>query len=205
MTGTPRVYIVDDDEQMRRLAGRVLQPDFETIGFAGARGFLDVAPALMPGCLILDVYMPGLSGLDMLRRLASAKLWFPTVMITGRGDVGIAVHAMKLGAVDFIEKPFSPEALRDSVRLALQRLAPAEIGEVHADDARLRLAQLSAREQEVLRGLVAGLPNKTIAYDLGLSPRTVEAHRARIMAKLQARSFSALVRLAVAGGMAGPG
>jgi two-component system, LuxR family, response regulator FixJ len=194
----PKVYIVDDDEQLRTLVRRVLEPDCTVIGFADAREFLGIAPALASGCLVLDFYLPGLNGLQMLRALAERSLRFPTVMITGRGDVSIAVEAMKAGAVDFIEKPFAPAALRDSIGLAQRRLADLADASGLVDAARSRLALLSEREREVLGGLVAGLPNKTIAYDLGLSPRTVEAHRARIMSKTQAANFSALVRLALA-------
>lgn len=198
----PKVYIVDDDERMRSLVRRILEPGCAVIGFADAPQFLSVAPALASGCLVLDLYLPGISGLEMLRALAERNLRFPTVMITGQGEVGIAVEAMKSGAVDFIEKPFAAAALRDSVAVAQRRLAEMASGDADADAARSRLALLSEREREVLSGLIAGLPNKTIAYDLGLSPRTVEAHRARIMTKTQAPNFSALVRLALAGGAA---
>jgi two-component system, LuxR family, response regulator FixJ len=196
----PKVYVVDDDEQMRALVRRILEPDHAVIGFADAMQFLGVAPALAAGCLVLDVYLPTLNGLEMLRALAERNLRFPTIMITGMGEVSVAVQAMKGGAVDFIEKPFTPAALRDSVTLAQRRLADTSSIDGPTDAARSRLALLSEREREVLNGLVAGLPNKTIAYDLGLSPRTVEAHRARIMSKTQAANFSALVRLALAAG-----
>jgi two-component system, LuxR family, response regulator FixJ len=194
----PKVYVVDDDEQMRTLVRRVLEPDYGVIAFPDAQQFLDVAGALAAGCLVLDVHLPGLNGVEMLRALAQRQLHFPTIMITGHGDVTVAVQAMKAGAVDFIEKPFAPATLRGSVGLAQHRLAAAARTDTGADAARSRLALLSEREREVLSGLVAGLPNKTIAYDLGLSPRTVEAHRARIMSKTQAPNFSALVRLALA-------
>lgn len=194
-----KVYIVDDDAQMRTLVRRILEPACAVVEFADGAQFLGVAAALASGCLVLDVYLPGLNGLEMLRTLAQRNLHFPTVMITGQGEVGIAVEAMKAGAVDFIEKPFTPSALRDSVGLARRRLADSASADVQVVvAARSRLASLSVREREVLSGLVAGLPNKTIAYDLGLSPRTVEAHRARIMNKTQAPNFSALVRLALA-------
>jgi two-component system, LuxR family, response regulator FixJ len=198
----PKVYVVDDDEQMRTLVRRILEPDYTVIAFPDAQQFLGVANALAAGCLVLDVYLPGLNGVAMLRALAQQNLHFPSIMITGHSDVTTAVQAMKAGAVDFIEKPFAPAALRGSVGLAQRRLAAAERVDLSADAARLRLAVLSEREREVLSGLVAGLPNKTIAYDLGLSPRTVEAHRARIMSKTQAPNFSALVRLALAAGAA---
>jgi two-component system response regulator FixJ len=167
--------------------------------FAAAQHFLDVASALPSGCLILDMYMPELNGLEVQRRLAERKLHFPTIMITGRGQVSIAVQAMQAGAIDFIEKPFKRERILESIRLAQQHLAPLRRASDNAEVARTRLAMLSAREKEVLNGLVSGLPNKTIGYDLGISPRTVEMHRAHIMQKMAAGSLSALVRTALVG------
>jgi len=195
----PRVYVVDDDEQMRRLLTRQLQTHYDVMCFATARHFLDVASALGSGCLILDVHMPEINGLDVLRNLAENRSRFPTIMITGQGEVSIAVQAMKAGAIDFVEKPFSRDAILDSIRLA-NTTATAEDYEV-SELAKTRLARLSARELQVLSGLVAGLPNKTIAYDLGLSPRTVEVHRAKVMRKMQVVSLSALVRSALAAGV----
>jgi two-component system, LuxR family, response regulator FixJ len=196
-----RVYLVDDDELVRSALSRQLKGDYDVMCFAAARHFLDAAEALPPGCLILDVRMPGLDGLELQRRLTERNLYFPIVMMTGLGGVSAAVEAMKAGAVDFIEKPFSREDLLESVRLAQDRIAPSHVQEDAVEAAKNRLALLSARELEVLGGLVAGLPNKTIAYDLGLSPRTVESHRAHIMRKMQVPSFSALVCLALAAGV----
>jgi two-component system, LuxR family, response regulator FixJ len=142
--------------------------------------------------------MPELNGLEVQRCLAERKLRFPTIMVTGLGQVSIAVQAMQAGAIDFVEKPFKRERILESVRLAHHHLAPAGMPSDNAEEARRRLAMLSAREKEVLNGLVAGLPNKTIAYDLGISPRTVEMHRAHIMKKMEAASLSALVRTALA-------
>ena len=201
MTDLPRVYVVDDDEQMRRLLSRQLQTDYDAMCFAAAEHFLDVASALTPGCLILDVHMPEINGLEVQSCLAERNLYFPTIMITGQGEVNIAVQAMKAGAVDFVQKPFTRETILDSVRLAQRHLAPPEAGYEDAELAKTRLARLSAREVQVLTGLVAGLPNKTIAYDLGLSPRTVEVHRAKVMKKMEAASLSALVRTALAAGL----
>ena len=195
-----KVYIVDDDEQMRRALERQLRSDYDVTGFAAAKQFLDLAAALRPGCLILDVHMPEINGLEVQRRLAERHLRFPTIMITGMGEVSIAVQAMKAGAVDFVEKPFRRQQILDSLTRARQHLSTLETGDENGDVARIHLARLSAREREVLNGLVAGLPNKTIAYDLGLSPRTVEMHRSNIMKKMEARSLSALVRTALAGG-----
>jgi two-component system response regulator FixJ len=200
-TSQQRIYVVDDDELVRAALSVQLQADYDVMGFAAARHFLDAAVALPPGCLILDVRMPGLDGLELQRRLIQRNLHFPIVMMTGHGEVRVAVEAMKAGAVDFIEKPFTREDILASVRLAQDQIAPPHIQRDDAATAKNRLALLSARELEVLGGLVAGLPNKTIAYDLGLSPRTVESHRAHIMSKMQVPSFSALVWLALAAGV----
>ena len=201
MSALSRVYVVDDDDQMRRLLSRQLQADYDVMCFAAARHFLDVASALTVGCLILDVNMPEINGLEVQRGLAERSLHFPTIMITGQGEVDIAVQAMKAGAVDFVQKPFTRETILGSVRLAQQHLTPADVGYENAELAKTRLARLSAREVQVLTGLVAGLPNKTIAYDLGLSPRTVEVHRANVMKKMEVASLSALVRVALAAGI----
>lgn len=201
MDALPKVYVVDDDEQMRRLLSRQLQAEYDAVCFASARHFLDVASALAPGCLVLDLHMPEINGLDVQRRLAERSLRFPTVMITGQGELNIAVQAMKAGAVDFVTKPFTRDTILESIRLAQHYLTPAGTASENAEAAKMRLAMLSAREMQVLDGLVAGLPNKTIAYDLGLSPRTVEMHRANVMKKMEAGSLSALVRTALAAGV----
>ena len=203
MSELPRVYIVDDDEQMGRLLTRQLQGEFDVMCFTVARHFLDVASALAPGCLILDMHMPELNGLEVQRRLAERNLRFPTIMITGRGDVSIAVQAMRDGAIDFVEKPFTRETISESIRRAQPHLAPVIPAGESAAAAKAHVALLSAREMQVLHGLVAGLPNKTIAYDLEISPRTVEMHRASIMRKMEVRSLSALVRTALAAGIEG--
>jgi len=166
----------------------LLEADHDVMCFAAARPFLDVR-------------MPELGGLELQRRLIERHLHFPIVMMTGQGDVQAAVEAMKAGAVDFIEKPFTREDILESIRLAQDHLVPPQAQDQQAAIAKTRVALLSVRELEVLGGLVAGLPNKTIAYDLGLSARTVEAHRAHIMSKMHARSFSALVWLALAAGV----
>jgi two-component system response regulator FixJ len=201
MNAMPRIYVVDDDEAVRESLNVLLEAEHDVMCFAAARPFLDVAAALLPGCLILDVRMPELGGLELQRRLTERNLYFPIVMMTGQGDVHVAVEAMKAGAVDFIEKPFTREDILESIRLAQDRLAPPHAQDEQATIAKTRVALLSPRELEVLGGLVAGLPNKTIAYDLGLSARTVESHRAHIMSKMHARSFSALVWLALAAGV----
>jgi two-component system response regulator FixJ len=203
MNELPRIYVVDDDEQMRRLVSRQLQADYDVMCFATAKHFLDVASALTVGCLILDVHMPEIDGLEVLRSLAERNLHFPTIMITGEGEVSVAVQAMKAGAIDFVQKPFMRNTILDSVQLAQSHLTPPEAGYENVELAKTRLARLSPREVQVLTGLVAGLPNKTIAYDLGLSPRTVEVHRAKVMKKMEVASLSALVRVALAAGIHG--
>jgi two-component system response regulator FixJ len=203
MNELPRIYVVDDDERMRRVLSRQLQADYDVMCFASAKHFLDVASALTLGCLILDVHMPELNGLEVQRSLAERNLHFPTIMITGAGEVSIAVQAMKAGAIDFVQKPFTRDTILDSVQLAQKHLTPPESGYENVELAKTRLARLSAREVQVLTGLVAGLPNKTIAYDLGLSPRTVEVHRAKVMKKMEVASLSALVRVALAAGLHG--
>jgi two-component system response regulator FixJ len=203
MTG-PVIFIVDDDVAVRDSLEILLQSAGHAVrSFASGQEFLDVVSSLGPGCLIVDVRMPGMDGFELQRRLGERQLSIPVIVITGHGDVPMAVRAIRGGAVDFIEKPFSERAIFDSIRLALSRLAAHEAdSRTTADPAILRrLALLSPREREVLDGLVEGLPNKTIAYDLKISPRTVEIHRARVMDKMQARSLSELVRLALAAGI----
>lgn len=197
------IYVVDDDEAVRDSLSILLEASGYTVrAFAAATEFLAAAPTLRPGCLIADIRMPGMDGLELQQRLTERSLAFPLIMITGHGDVPLAVRAMKAGALDFIEKPFGAETILGSAAAALARVgAPAEPDPIAAT-ARTRLAGLSSREREVLEGLLAGLPNKTIAYDLAISPRTVEIHRARVMAKMAARSLSELVRLALAAGLA---
>jgi len=200
----PVIFIVDDDVAVRDSLEILLQSAGHAVrSFASGQEFLDVVSSLGPGCLIVDVRMPDMDGFELQRRLGERQLSIPVIVITGHGDVPMAVRAIRGGAIDFIEKPFSERAIIDSIRLALSRLAAHEAdSRAAADPAVLRrLALLSPREREVLDGLVEGLPNKTIAYDLKISPRTVEIHRARVMDKMQARSLSELVRLALAAGI----
>src|SRR5579871_2314438 len=202
MKSKARVYIVDDDDAVRDSLGFQLETaGYEVVGFASGADFLDAASTLTPGCLILDVRMPEIDGIELQARLNALNLSFPIIMITGHGEVPLAVRAMKAGAVDFVEKPFSEDAILESIKLAQSRAGPSDRTDGDAEMARARLALLSAREREVLDGLVAGRPNKVIAFELGLSARTVEVHRARVMDKMQARSLSELVRLALAAGV----
>ena len=196
------VYIVDDDEAVRDSLAVLLETKGYAVRcFGSAPEFLLAAQSLPVGCLIVDVRMPEMDGLALQERLTETAVHLPMIVITGHGDVPLAVRAMKAGAVDFIEKPFAAEAILASVAAALSRLAAANERDATAIAAESRLALLSQREREVLEGLLAGLPNKSIAYDLAISPRTVEIHRARVMDKMGARSLPELVRLALSAGM----
>jgi len=196
------VYIVDDDEAVRDSLAVLLETKgYAVKSFVSAPEFLVVAPSLPVGCLIVDIRMPEMDGLELQRHLTDRSLDFPLIVITGHGDVPLAVRAMKAGAVDFIEKPFASEAILNSLEVALSRPStPSEEDPAKAAPT-AKLELLSSRELQVLQGLLAGLPNKSIAYDLGISPRTVEIHRARLMDKMGARSFPELIRLALAGGV----
>src|SRR5271167_3746832 len=182
-------YVVDDDEAVRDSLSLLLEARGYTVrSFAAAAEFLAAAPTLRPGCLIADIRMPEMDGLELQQRLIERALQCPLIVITGHGDVPLAVRAMKAGAVDFIEKPFAAETILNSAAAALARLAEPGDQDVLAAAATARLALLTPREREVLQGLLAGLPNKSIAYDMAISPRTVEIHRARVMDKM-ARAF----------------
>src|SRR5262249_35700225 len=163
--------------------------------------FLRVAPTVQTGCIITDVRMPELSGIDLLRRLRELKFAVPVIVITAHGDIPLAVEAMRLGAVDFLEKPFEDEVLLASVRSAVSKGGRPKKRRADGSNIETRLAALSNRERDVLKGLVAGLANKQIAYDLGISPRTIETYRANLMIKMQAASLSDLVRMALIAGM----
>ena len=198
------VHVIDDDAAVRdSLAFLLGTAGIDVQTYESAVAFLDAAPKLELGCIITDVRMPELSGVDLLRRLRELNFGVPVIVITGHGDVPLAVEAMKIGAVDFLEKPFDDEVLLASVRSALNRLdrdhkRQAERGEIEG-----RLATLSNRERDVLEGLVAGHANKQIAYDLGISPRTIEIYRANLMTKMEAASLSDLVRMALIAGILG--
>jgi two-component system, LuxR family, response regulator FixJ len=196
------VYIVDDDAAVRDSLSVLLEAKGHAVrSFGSAPDFLTAAPLLPVGCLIVDIRMPEMDGLELQQHLIDRSLDFPLIVITGHGDVPLAVRAMKAGAVDFIEKPFASRAILDSIEVAFSRLATPGERDPIAVAAATKLGLLSPREREVLGGLLAGLPNKTIAYDLAISPRTVEIHRARVMDKMGARSLSELIRLALAAGV----
>ncbi len=203
MSADARIFIVDDDDAVRDSLELLLRSSgFETIvAYASARDFLAEA-APMPGeCLLLDVRMPDMDGLELQEELNRRGIKLPVIIMTGHGDVPISVRAMKAGAMDFIEKPFSDELLVDCVRRARRQAEEARREGAEVEDVRRRLQILTPREREVLQGMIAGQPNKLIAHALGISPRTVEIHRARVMVKMATRSLSALVRMALAAGI----
>ncbi len=196
------VYVVDDDEAVRESLSALLDANaYASRSFASAQEFLDAAPTLRPGCLIADIRMPGMDGLELQQRLNERGLSFPVIVITGHGDVPLAVRAMKAGAVDFIEKPFAADTILNSAKTALDRIVDPHRQNTFPAASAARLETLSPREREVLEELLIGLPNKSIAYNLGISPRTVEIHRARVMDKMGARSLPELVRMGIAAGL----
>ncbi|KRB81182.1 two-component system response regulator [Sphingomonas sp. Root710] len=196
------IHIIDDEESIRRSAGFMLK----TSGFAvrtweSGVAFLKEVRHAETGCILLDVRMPEKDGLEVQQELNERGVGMPVIVLTGHGDVGIAVKAMKAGAVDFLEKPFEAAALLEAIERAFERLEAKHDAAARAAEADIALGALTAREREVLEGLAQGYPNKTIAYDLGISSRTVEVHRANIMTKLHARSLSEALRIAFAAGM----
>jgi two-component system response regulator FixJ len=202
MQPEPVVFVIDDDDAVREsIAFLLTTAGISTRAFESAKAFLEVLPETNSGCIIADVRMPDISGIDLLRAVRERKPDLPVIVITGHGDVPLAVEAMKLGAQDFLEKPFDDDLLIASVRAALSQEADsarrnAEIAEIND-----KLNGLSNRERQVLEGLVAGKANKVIAFDLGISPRTVEIYRANLMTKMAANSLSDLVRMAMISGM----
>jgi two-component system response regulator FixJ len=202
MPPDPMVHVIDDDDAVRESLEFLLRTaQIPVRTYDSATAFLDVLPAAESGCIITDVRMPDLSGIDLLRRLKELDVSMPVIVITGHGDVPLAVEAMKVGAVDFFEKPFDDEALIGAVRSALDRQEIAGKRNTELAEIRTKLDTLSGRERDVLQGLVAGHPNKTIAYDLGISPRTVEIYRANLMTKMNAASLSDVVRMAIVAGI----
>ena len=192
------VHVIDDDEGLREsLAFLLRSAKLEVRSFDSAKAFLDVLPDAALGCVITDVRMPEMSGIELLRRLKELKIGVPVIVITGHGDIALAVEAMKIGAADFFEKPFDDDLLVASVRAALQQQQDQTKRGVERAEIEHRIATLSPREKDVLAGLIEGRANKQIAFDLGISPRTVEIYRANLMNKMQANSLSDLVRMAL--------
>ncbi len=201
MSDKTTIHIIDDDAAMRDSLTYLLDVNgYAVQAYETADTFLsDASHALK--CVISDIRMPGMNGIELVRKLKSGGAVCPVILITGHGDVALAVEAMKAGAADFIEKPFDDTALLGAIRAALDA-RPAASGEDSVrTEAQARLADLSPRERDVLQGLVAGKINKVIAHDLSISPRTVEVYRANLMAKTGARSMSELMRLALAAGL----
>ena len=197
-----KVYVIDDDAAMRDSLDFLLDSaGFNVTLFETAQQFLDALPALAFGCVISDVRMPGIDGIELLKRLRTLNSRFPIVVMTGHGDVPLAVEAMKLGAMDFLEKPFEDERLIAMIEAALRVAEPAAKSDAVAQDIAARVASLSPRERQVMDGLVAGLSNKLIAREYDISPRTIEVYRANVMTKMQAGSLSELVRLAMRAGL----
>ena len=196
MSAKRTIYVVDDDAAVRRTLGRLLRlMDFDTVSYATPDSFLLAAPDLSDGCVLLDVKMPSLGGLEVQAKLKTLGFSLPIIVITGQGDVQTAVQAMKAGAFDFLEKPYEDEVLLSTIEAAFA-VAPYDHMREAADAAQ-RIAKLSPREREVLQALVSGASNKAIAFDLGLSVRTVEVHRARMMDRLGTRQLAEAIRLAV--------
>ncbi|WP_426610377.1 response regulator FixJ [Bradyrhizobium sp. McL0616] len=202
MTTKGHVYVIDDDEAMRDSLNFLLDAaGFGVTLFDNAQSFLDALPGLAFGCVVSDIRMPGLDGIELLKRLKAQHSPFPILIMTGHGDVPLAVEAMKLGAVDFLEKPFEDDRLTTMIESAIRQAAPAAKSEAIAQDVAARVASLSPRERQVMEGLIAGLSNKLIAREYDISPRTIEVYRANVMTKMQANSLSELVRLAMRAGM----
>jgi len=201
MGGSDLVHIIDDDDALRdSLSFLLSSAGIKTKTYETATGYANDPERGACGCILTDVRMPGMSGIDLLRKLKSDGLAVPVIVMTGHGDVQLAVEALKLGALDFVEKPFDDDALIASVRSALGEAKRHSVHEEERKEIDARLAQLTARERQVLDGLVVGQPNKVIAYELGISPRTVEIDRANVMTKMQANSLSELVRMALVTG-----
>jgi two-component system, LuxR family, response regulator FixJ len=202
MQSSGMVHVIDDDDALRESLLFLLgAAKLETRVYASAEAFLANISGAEPGCVITDVRMPGITGIELLRRLKKSHVAFPVIVISGHADVPLAVEAMKLGAVEFLEKPFEEDALLSAVHAALNKHARDSERELERSTIDERMATLSPRQRQVLQGLVAGQPNKTIAFDLGISPRTVEIYRANVMTKMQATSLSDLVRMALVAGL----
>ncbi len=193
------VFIVDDDADLRAtLVDLVEAVGLQAEGFGSAKAFLDAGKKSGDGCLVIDIHMPGMDGLQLQQKLVEDRIAIPVIVVTGRGDVPKAVRALKAGAVDFIEKPFSGELVLGSIQQALELGRQIREKETFIGGARVNMKRLTSRELEVLDRLVVGDSNKMIASRLEISPRTVEVHRARVMEKMRAQSLSHLVRMVLA-------
>jgi two-component system response regulator FixJ len=196
------VYVIDDDDAMRDSLDFLLRAaDFHVTLFESAQNFLNALPTIDFGCVVSDVRMPGIDGIELLKHLKAGGSLFPVVIMTGHGDVPLAVEAMKLGAMDFVEKPFEDDRLIGMIEAALKQAEMGIKSEAVTLEIQSRIASLSPRERQVMDGLIAGFSNKLIAREYDISPRTIEVYRANVMTKMQAASLSELVRLAMRGGV----
>ena len=196
------IHVIDDDAAMRDSLVFLLDVNgFQPEAFESSAAFLSRVASSAPACIVSDIRMPGMNGIELVRKLKSDGVACPVILITGHGDVAMAVEAMKAGAVDFIEKPFDDAVLLGAIRAALDAVPSSEGDSAARTEAQTRLAELSPRERDVLQGVVAGKINKVIAHELNISPRTVEVYRANLMAKTGARSVSELMRIALAAGL----
>lgn len=202
MTDKKLVHVVDDEEGVRRSLDFLLRTTgYNVQCWIDGDTFLKDVDGSVPACVLMDIRMPGSSGLEIQEQMPEHGLDFPVIVLSGHGDIHSAVRAMKAGAVDFVEKPFSRDKLLDAIANAFQRVENGEAAREKAVSAQALVARLTSREQEVLEGLACGYPNKTIAYDLGISPRTVEVYRANIMTKLKVPSFADALRIAFTAGL----
>jgi len=200
--GNKLVHLIDDDDAIRRSASFMLKTSgYAVESWSSGVEFLKKVKNIEPGCILLDIRMPEKDGLQVQQELRERGITMPVVILTGHGDVSTAVRAMKGGALDFLEKPFKKAALIDAIEMAFECIATAQDRGARAVESKNRLGALTPREHEVLEGLAQGLPNKSIAYDMGISPRTVEVHRANLMAKLEVHNLSDALRIAFAAGM----
>lgn len=193
------VYLIDDDDAVRRSVGFMLKTSGHKVeSYVDGVGFLKESRSLEPGCVLLDVQMPQMTGLEVQEELRNRGIPFPVIVMTGHGDVDVAVKAMKAGAIDFIEKPFEKEQMISAISEAFHKLDDKGVKSRRRSEAQVLINGLTDRERDVLNGLVMGHPNKTIGYDLGISSRTVEIHRSNLMKKLGVSSLSDLLRIAFA-------
>ncbi|PWG01723.1 response regulator FixJ [Sphingosinicella humi] len=203
MATEPMVHVIDDDDSARHSLEFLIDcAGLKVRSYESAIDFLKSVPDIDQGCIVTDVRMPEMNGIELVGRLKSLGVTDPVIVITGHADVPMAIQAMKQGVADFIEKPFSDEAILGAIRSALARASDRNEKDAQRDEIRARMETLSQREREVLGGLVEGHANKVIAFDLDISARTVEVYRANVMAKMQARSLSELVRMATIAEMA---
>ncbi len=197
MANEPVVHVIDDDEAARDSLSFLIDcAGIRVRAYESALAFLETVPTMEHGCIVTDVRMPEMSGVELIGRLKALGVGEPVIVITGHADVPMAIQAMKQGVSDFIEKPFSDDVILDAIRAALAQASDRQERDARREEVRGRLDSLSQREREVLDGLVEGKANKVIAFDLGISARTVEVYRANVMTKMQARSLSELVRMA---------